>query len=322
MIGRNAICLFVLITASPTGAATAQFPILVAFEGTINNGSDLHGTLGLGIGQGVLNGQRISGQFRIFPSQAPADISAGSERGDFVSLFPDSPEWFEKPTIQIARVNVPVPDFSQISPMDVSDPDYYNERAIVSLANNSEPESDQVFYFRDHFASEGNDLLDDWATHTLGIDLGDSLDLIDSTELTDLFTITDFSEIAQSNVFDSSWVVGGFDILVRFNLTSLRVEIFKLPGDMDADGDVDRADIAMLMTAFGRDDAAGSSDGDFNGDGNVGLADLAIVQAHFGQSIVASSPTAVPEPAILIHAFLAMLAFAAHRPRRRPSSPS
>jgi hypothetical protein len=73
-----------------------------------------------------------------------------------------------------------------------------------------------------------------------------------------------------------------------------------LPGDVNGDGTVDRADAALLLQNLGRTDADGGSDGDFTGDGNVGLADLAVVQSGLGATINPSPATAVPEPASIV----------------------
>ncbi len=111
MFGRIAVSLFVVIAASPIAIATAQSTVVVTFEGIITDGSDYLGTLGFGIGEGVLDDQLISGRFRIFHGQAPVDSAPEPEIGDFLSEHPDSTAWFEMPTIQIDGMNVPVPDF-------------------------------------------------------------------------------------------------------------------------------------------------------------------------------------------------------------------
>jgi hypothetical protein len=63
-------------------------------------------------------------------------------------------------------------------------------------------------------------------------------------------------------------------------------------GDLDADGDVDLADLAALLANYGQTQAAGWTDGDIEGDdgdgqpgdGDVDLRDLALLLSHFGTS--------------------------------------
>lgn len=54
-----------------------------------------------------------------------------------------------------------------------------------------------------------------------------------------------------------------------------------IPGDLDGDGDVDLADLALLLSDFGC--SAPACAGDINGDGVTDLQDLATLLAHFGQ---------------------------------------
>lgn len=56
------------------------------------------------------------------------------------------------------------------------------------------------------------------------------------------------------------------------------------PGDLDGDGDVDLADLAVMLSAFGscQGDAAFVPEADINADGCVGLDDLATLLANFG----------------------------------------
>ena len=51
------------------------------------------------------------------------------------------------------------------------------------------------------------------------------------------------------------------------------------PGDLDADWDVDLADLGILLAAFGRTD-----EGDIDCNGETDLADLGILLAHFGET--------------------------------------
>jgi len=54
------------------------------------------------------------------------------------------------------------------------------------------------------------------------------------------------------------------------------------PGDLDGDGDVDLADLAILLANFGAMGGVTSSDGDIDGDSDVDLADMAVLLAAFG----------------------------------------
>ena len=84
-----------------------------------------------------------------------------------------------------------------------------------------------------------------------------------------------------------------------------------IPGDTDADGDVDADDLDRLQNAL----ASGRTlltwrDGDFDLDTDVDFSDFAALSRNFGRTVtytgqpawlaaLASSPTAVPEPATL-----------------------
>jgi hypothetical protein len=90
----------------------------------------------------------------------------------------------------------------------------------------------------------------------------------------------------------------------------------RMPGDIDNDGDVDRADVALLAANFGMTAGATLDDGDFNGDGSVSMADVAIQQSYL--SALGNSPiAAVPEPHSMA-LVAAALAFAVVLSRRRP----
>ena len=54
-----------------------------------------------------------------------------------------------------------------------------------------------------------------------------------------------------------------------------------VPGDLDGDGDVDLADLAILLAHYGMS-GAGYEDGDLDGDGDVDLADLSTLLANYG----------------------------------------
>lgn len=54
------------------------------------------------------------------------------------------------------------------------------------------------------------------------------------------------------------------------------------PGDLDGDGDVDVADLAILLANFGAMSGVSAADGDLDRDGDVDVADLAILLANYG----------------------------------------
>jgi hypothetical protein len=56
------------------------------------------------------------------------------------------------------------------------------------------------------------------------------------------------------------------------------------PGDVNGDGVVDLADLALLLAHFGTLNGATVGDGDFDGDADVDLADLALLLSAFGST--------------------------------------
>lgn len=72
---------------------------------------------------------------------------------------------------------------------------------------------------------------------------------------------------------------------VEFRPVAFVVEYEGLPcPDSDEDGDVDLADLALLLSHFGASGGAPFSDGDLDGDGDVEIDDLALLLASFGSS--------------------------------------
>ena len=76
----------------------------------------------------------------------------------------------------------------------------------------------------------------------------------------------------------------------------------RLPGDADADRDVDLGDFLVLRQNFGRRDAFGVVHADFDEDGDVDLGDFLILRQNFGQAGHDPAPldrwiATVPEPA-------------------------
>ena len=72
------------------------------------------------------------------------------------------------------------------------------------------------------------------------------------------------------------------------------------PGDIDQDGDVDRADAALFAQHFGLETGSSWQTGDFDGDFATSLADLARLQANLGPGPQSPSTAAVPEPSSLL----------------------
>jgi hypothetical protein len=68
------------------------------------------------------------------------------------------------------------------------------------------------------------------------------------------------------------------------------------PGDVDGDGDVDRADAALMLANFGRSMSATRMQGDLTGDGRVSLLDAVELQKRLSP-VVATATAGVPEPA-------------------------
>jgi hypothetical protein len=85
------------------------------------------------------------------------------------------------------------------------------------------------------------------------------------------------------------------------------------PGDADSDNDVDRDDLVLLMSSYGKTTDATFSEGDFSGDFKVGLADLRILNANFG---FGTSLSLVPEPASKVWFGIALAALLFRRWRK------
>jgi glucose/arabinose dehydrogenase len=88
-----------------------------------------------------------------------------------------------------------------------------------------------------------------------------------------------------------------------------------LPGDFNADGDVDGADFVAWQTNFPKTSGATLAQGDADGDGDVDGADFVAWQTHFPSS--ATTLNAVPEPSTALLGIAAIVAFGILRARSR-----
>ena len=73
----------------------------------------------------------------------------------------------------------------------------------------------------------------------------------------------------------------GLGATVEINPANVVVRITSCPGDINGDGIVDLADLAILLSNFGSSPAT-PGDGDIDNDGDVDLADLAVLLSRFG----------------------------------------
>jgi hypothetical protein len=99
---------------------------------------------------------------------------------------------------------------------------------------------------------------------------------------------------------------------------TLSVSSSRLLGDIDEDGDVDRADAALFAPYYGHETASTWQTGDFNGDLTTSLADLALLQANLGQRVQSTSTAAVPEPSALVILVTALASTLGARSFRAP----
>jgi hypothetical protein len=94
-----------------------------------------------------------------------------------------------------------------------------------------------------------------------------------------------------------------------------------VPGDFDADGDVDDQDLPLWEAGYGATSGALASDGDADGDGDVDGNDFLLWQANLGSTAQdspepISASRAVPEPATVLLALVGLAAGAIAAARR------
>lgn len=85
---------------------------------------------------------------------------------------------------------------------------------------------------------------------------------------------------------------------VNYGIDALTLSVGSgtLPGDLNSDGAVNQADLAIMVGNFGVATAATAAQGDMNSDGKVSLADVMMLRSHMN-SPGSPQATAVPEPA-------------------------
>jgi hypothetical protein len=88
----------------------------------------------------------------------------------------------------------------------------------------------------------------------------------------------------------------------------------RVPGDANADGTVNFADLLILAQHYGLKNQNYMT-GDFNGDFSVGFDDLLFLAQHYGQTSAAATSPA-PEPSALTALGLLAIAITARRRRR------
>ena len=155
-----------------------------------------------------------------------------------------------------------------------------NETGSIAFSPNA---ADVEFYARRHNPSSGTSVLTALndaggviATHT--ITQPSDWDLVKFTGSIDRITFRNNDPVRMNSIDD-------------FGFTASSTPT---PGDADGDNDVDRADLARLMSSYGKMADATFSEGDFSGDFKVGLADARILNANFG---FGTNLSPVPEPA-------------------------
>jgi hypothetical protein len=159
------------------------------------------------------------------------------------------------------------------------------------------------------FVTNGTDELDVFSAHgvTGGADPLD--DLAGDGYLTYSLAVPDAWTQATLVLHTSSNSSTGAE---RYDFDSIEfrgIAATALLGDLNSDGVIDRADVAILAQHFGTTPDATAPDGDLVPDRTVGLADLALLQSRLGESLPNPAPrlATVPEPATVHSAAMLLI---------------
>jgi T5SS/PEP-CTERM-associated repeat protein len=163
------------------------------------------------------------------------------------------------------------------------------------------------------------------------IDFGGQLvvSLVDGFEPVagDTFTLMTYGS-RQGSFLDSQLpeLPGSLNWLLDIGPTTLQLSVVpaSTSGDVNLDGLVNRADVALIAAHFGQSNGSTLATGDLDGDSAITLKDLAILQRNLtssGSPNAAMSSAAVPEPSgvclIVIAVVSGMLRFRRHAGVRR-----
>ncbi len=97
-----------------------------------------------------------------------------------------------------------------------------------------------------------------------------------ATQRTEITLVPDSGEFSRTVVFDDE--IPGYDIAGDLGSVSVRISSGQCRGDLDGDGDVDLADLSILLSCYGRNESCGDTDGD----GDTDLADMSLLLANWG----------------------------------------
>jgi autotransporter-associated beta strand protein len=111
----------------------------------------------------------------------------------------------------------------------------------------------------------------------------------------DEFTILTYpARTGGFDAFEGAELGDGLYLGRLFGASALTL-VTALGGDLNLDGTVNRADLAMFSHGYSAGGDVDWANGDFNGDGYVRIDDLLILKRNYGRSVAMAAP--VPEPA-------------------------